>query len=116
MTEYERKFAAATAELAQTKMWPGACMPLSTRLMRRLGLPVRPPHYTAFGFMVLSAGLRFAVVWGAIMWVLRWQPHGFAPTSALGASLLIGLIFGLIIASMYRRDRRLWRLSAWRSL
>lgn len=116
MTEYERKLAAAMAEMAQTTMKRSNYNPPALRLQQRLGWEARPPHYATFWRITLGYALWFGTVWGIAMWFLSWRSAGFTVLAAVGAAALAGVLFGLIMAAYYKRAGRKHQLSRWEDL
>jgi membrane associated rhomboid family serine protease len=110
--EYDRKLAAALAELRATGMWRANYDPHMDRALRRLGLRLRPPHYRSFLSYMFGVGGCFGILWGIQM--LQMPQDG--ARSSLGVSLgalVGGLIFGGLMALWLRRDRRKHRLRDW---
>ncbi|MDF3416286.1 hypothetical protein HKX54_17585 [Sulfitobacter sp. M57] len=116
MTEYDRKFAAALAELQATDMWDTNYNPPLLRVQRRLGWSARPPHYAPFWRIWSGYALWFGLVWGVAMWFIIWRGQGFSPASAAGAAALAGIIFGGLMAGYFARARHRYKLSRWEEL
>ncbi|MFC6588266.1 DUF6404 family protein [Sulfitobacter pacificus] len=116
MTEYARRFAAAMAELEATKIWRSNYNPPMMKLQRRLGWKMRPPHYARFWRIAVGYALWFGPVWGVLMWFASWRGQGFSLLSAVGASAVAGILFGVLMAAYYARARRRHKLSKWEDL
>ncbi len=116
MTDHQRKFVAALAELERTKIWPSNYNPPLLRLQRRLGWPARPPHYAPFWGIVVGYGIWFGVVWGLLMWFAAWRGQGFLPVVAIGTAAFAGALFGGMMALYYRISHRKHGLSRWEDL
>lgn len=120
--EYDRKLAAALAELRATSMWSANYDPPMDRALRRLGLRLRPPHYRSFMRVFLGYALFFAIGWGALMWMWAWREAwvtaGFVgvPWEYLVRSCIFGSVIGLALALSLFYDRRKHRLRDWDAL
>lgn len=86
------------------------------RLLWKLGVEIRPPHFMGFGAVVLSSGISFAVAWGLGMWLLVWSRSGASPLFSVVAPVLAGLIYGLTMAFIYSYQRDKLRLPEWDEL
>ena len=65
---------------------------------------------------MVSLGSFFAVGWGLIMWLLVWNSTGLSVLAGIGAPLLAGLTFGLIMACYYSFSAKRKKLSRWEEL
>jgi hypothetical protein len=90
--------------------------PLLFRLLWRLGLRVRPPHFLGFASIAIVYGGWFACVWGAFMWMLVWSQQGIGGAGVALRAGSAGACFGLVMAWFYVRERREFGLPAWESL
>lgn len=115
-TDYERRYAAAVAEMqrAGISRWNGE--PPELRLARRLGLRPRPHHYQSFMSVMLQMWLCFSLVWGAGMYLVQWQYSGQSLFIAFGITLIAGLLYGMGMASVHSQAVRKHRLSRWEDL
>lgn len=116
MSEYERKFDAALDALSNTDMWKSNYAPPMLRTMRAFGLEARPPHFAGFWRITLGYAAWFGPVWGFLMWWFSWRGAGFSFWAAVGAAVVAGLLFGLIMARYYAKGRRKYRLPLWEDL
>ncbi|MGP9791311.1 DUF6404 family protein [Roseinatronobacter sp. NSM] len=85
--EFDRKLAAALAELRATGMWRANFDPHMDRALRRLGLRLRPPHYRSFLPYMFGMGRCFAIGWGILMLLM---PHE-------GARSILGVSIGALV-------------------
>lgn len=113
---FEAKKQAAIAELENSKIWRSNYEPPFLLFMWWLGKETRPPHYNSFMRNALSLGSFFAVGWGLIMWLLVWNSTGLSVLAGIGAPLLAGLTFGLIMACYYSFSAKRKKLSRWEEL
>jgi membrane associated rhomboid family serine protease len=90
--------------------------PLLFRLLWRLGLPVRPPHFLGFASVAVVYGTWFTVVWGVFMWTLVWSQQGRSIVDVALRAAAAGACFGLMIAWLYARERREFAVPAWDAL
>jgi membrane associated rhomboid family serine protease len=90
--------------------------PLLFRLLWRLGLRVRPPHFLGFAGVACVYGTWFMSVWGVFMWTLVWSQQGKAVVDVMARAAAAGACFGLIMAWLYARERREFAVPAWDAL
>jgi Family of unknown function (DUF6404) len=90
--------------------WISNAIPPACRLLWRIGFETPPPYFLSFSVGVLSAGLPFGILWGAVMWL--W-PDERSSESVLVSSALVGLFFGLSMAIFWRLQARSLGLPAW---
>jgi hypothetical protein len=110
------KRTAALELLATTGIWRSTYEPSYVRLLWRLGIDARPPHFASFWRNALGAGLYFAVVWGLVMWLVVWQRLNMSAVEAVLASATAGLFFGLAMGGYYAYGRRKHGLPSWEEL
>jgi hypothetical protein len=90
--------------------------PLLFRLLWKLGVKVRPPHFLGFASTAIVYGGWFAGAWGVLMWVLVWSQQGIGIGGVALRAAGAGACFGLTMAWFYARERREFALPAWESL
>ena len=90
--------------------------PLLFRLLWRLGLRVRPPHFLGFASVACVYGTWFMSVWGMFMWMLVWSQQGIAVVDVALRAAAAGACFGLIMAWLYARERKEFAVPAWDAL
>ena len=73
---FEERLTAAHQELESKGVWHANYNPPLCRLLRRLGYPVKPPHYEDWLTNSLAFGISFGLVWGMMMWFFSWRPMG----------------------------------------
>ncbi|MFM5854266.1 DUF6404 family protein [Aeromonas rivipollensis] len=112
---FETRLAAAHQELASKGVWHANYNPPLCRLLRRLGLRLRPPHHERFLVNLLAFGLPTGAIWGVLMWYLGWQ-NEVSPTFALRQSALFGIGFGLLMATWLWFRRKQLKLTPWDAL
>lgn len=113
---FDRHKNAALAHLAETSLARGNYQPLPTLLLWMLGARVRPPHFQGFAANVVTSGTYFALVWGLLMWFILFSPRDASVMAAVQMSVLVGLLYGLVMAFYYRRSARKHDLPPWSSL
>lgn len=86
------------------------------RLLRKLGIHVRPPHYRPFWRNVLAYGFMFGPVWGAWMWVMLWSGQNMKFDAVLATSAFAGMLFGFLNACFVKWQARRAKLSSWENL
>ena len=110
------RLAAARRELLAASIRRFDGEPLVDRLLARLGIDLRPPHYRPFWPNVLAMGAFFGPAWGIMMWFATWRAEEMSPVAAIALSASAGLLYGLLVAGWYRRSARRNRLSRWEDL
>nr|WP_321457449.1 DUF6404 family protein [uncultured Cohaesibacter sp.] len=113
---FDERYKLAIAELKRTTIVEGNYAPPLHRFLRGQGVKVRPPHYCSIGFNILSTGIPFAILWGAIMWFVLWQSQRLNAPMAIGAALIAGAIFGLFMSLYYRWSFNQNELTKWEKL
>lgn len=101
--EYRQRMLAIADELRAQRVGPYTSAPPLYRLAWLLGLHIRPPLYQSFASLALGAGAWFAATWGLLMWFWLWRGEGRSVASTIVASVVAGVLFGLAMASYYRR-------------
>jgi hypothetical protein len=66
------------AVLSQHGLSRNHAEPLLFRLLWKLGVRVRPPHFLGFASIALVFGTWFAGAWGVFMWTLVWSHQASA--------------------------------------
>ncbi|MGE6225380.1 DUF6404 family protein [Aeromonas media] len=112
---FDNRLAAAHRELADKGVQELNYNPPLCRLLRRLGLRLRPPHHERFLVNLLAFGLPTGAIWGVLMWYLGWQDE-VSPTFALRQSALFGIGFGLLMATWLWFRRKQLKLTPWDAL
>lgn len=111
--EFDRKLERAREELAATGMLASNDDHHIDRLLRRLGLRLRPPHYRDPIRYGLGMTVYFTLAMGAFMRATQW------PSSAgdnLVPAIIAVILFGVGMAAIMAHGRRKHRLSRWDDL
>lgn len=114
--EFDKHKNAALAHLASTPIRSGNYQPLITILLWWMGVRVKPPHFQSFPANILTSGAYFAIVWGVLMWFILFSPRDASGVAVMQLSVLVGLIYGVIMAFYYRLSARRHNLPDWHSL
>ncbi|WP_198116729.1 DUF6404 family protein [Massilia rhizosphaerae] len=104
------------AVLSQRGLSRNHAEPLLFRLLWKLGVNVRPPHFLGFASIALVYGGWFTGVWGVLMWMLVWSHQGVGIAGVALRALAAGACFGLLMAWFYTRERKEFALPAWEAL
>lgn len=112
---FEHRLFAAHKELASKGVQELNYNPPLFRLLRRLGLRLRPPHHERFMVNMLALGIPTGAIWGVLMWYLGWQDE-VSPTFALRQSALFGIGFGLLMGTWFWFRRKQLKLTPWDAL
>jgi len=109
---FETQLAAAHRELADKGVQELNYNPPLFRLLRRLGLRLRPPHHERFLVNLLAFGLPTGAIWGVLMWCFGWHDE-VSPSFALRQSALFGIGFGLLMGIIVWMRRKQLKLTPW---
>ena len=99
--------------MLKQKIAAGSSLPPLWRLLWKLGAALPPPHFMRFWSLVLIFGSFFGTVWGTVMYLVLWRAQHMSLPIAVGMSLLAGLLFGLSMAAIFRRQARRLKLGSW---
>lgn len=113
MVSSKEKLDAYRAWMLSKQIRPGTSVPLLWRLLWKLGVPVPPPHFVGFFPLWLICGCFFGPIWGLTMYLLVWRTDGMPLTIVLGATVAAGALFGLAMATVFRRQARRLKLTVW---
>lgn len=113
MSDYERRFNAAMAELDSFGIWPSSANPPYVRLLKYAGFSPLPPHYSGFWKVGLTQAMWFGVIWGVWMWFTQWSGENLSSANVLASVLSAGCFFGLFTAFYYATSKRHYSLSNW---
>ena len=109
---HEQKVAAFEQLLRERGFWVSNAIPPACRLLWRLGYMVPPPCFLSFPIAALAAGIPFAVLYGAFMWMIVW-PANVTLAHALTSSTFAGVFYGLAMATFWRIRRKQLQLPSW---
>jgi len=115
LTDFTEKHTLALDELAKTGMKTRYCLPPVHRLLWRLGVKVRPPHYSSFVDIVTGIATLFTLMWGSLVSLVT----GATGSDILSVYLLsasLGFFFGVFMGYYYRHGVRKHRLTPWEKL
>jgi len=104
------KIDAAIALLVAHGMKANKAYPPGHRLLRKLGVPLRPPSFSEFWALAVGFGVYFALAWGLLMY---WFDVGSIGVRLLAISPFSGLIFGLTMAAFFKYRARQLGLPHW---
>ena len=77
--------------------------PPAWRLLWRAGINIPPPLFIPFLPAAVGMGAFFGFFWGALMWFFFfWMRQGASVEIVGAASLLAGVLFGLLMATYLR--------------
>jgi membrane associated rhomboid family serine protease len=109
---HEEKVAYLLRDLGQKGIGQYTIAPPIYRLLWRLGIEVRPPHFASFWSLAVPMAMGFAIFWGILMWFTVWQQRS-SVSLVVGTAALAGLLFGLTMAGYYRGRARRLTLPRW---
>jgi Family of unknown function (DUF6404) len=111
---FETKLTAALELLSSTGIWRSNYAPPLLRFLWRLGVKVPPPHFVSFAGNFAFTGSYFGIIWGLAMWFVSWSHQGMPLERAFQTAIPADLIFGFLMASLYRHRARKHRIPLWR--
>ena len=113
---YETKLDAAHKELSEKGVWKSNYNPPISKLFRKLGIYFPPAYYQSFFANFALSMVYFALGWFLFDWLTNWSGTEKVILEAIYSALLIGALFGLMMATFYRIRRKQLDLSDWDSL
>ncbi|MEZ9526002.1 DUF6404 family protein [Enterovibrio norvegicus] len=114
--KFEQQLDHAHQVLLEKGFLPSSISPIIYRLARRVGIKVPPPQFCAFAVNVLFGIAWFGTIWGVIMWFMQWRSLGVSVFYAFNASLLTGVVFGLLMASWYKFSAKRKGVPSWKEV
>lgn len=116
MSEYERRLAAAQAEMKAAGLRAPQMSAVAIRLLTFIGQEPRPWPYLPLHLRLLIYGLPFGLVWIAVNLVFGWQGILNDPTIFL-ASTLLGIPVYTLLMGLVEQQRWCRKgLSRWEEL
>lgn len=79
------------------------------KTMWKMGIEIRPPHFLPFPKLVLIFTFVFSMLF-TILVFLRFRQE---PLVALELGAVLGIVLGVIIASLYQHDKKKYNLPHW---
>lgn len=114
--EFKRKREKAYALMSAAGLRKSQRIPATYRLLWWMGIKRPPVLFAGFVSNVLLLGGYYAVLWGGIMWFVTWHPRGYSPLASMITAVAAGLLFGLIMATIFRSRRKAKGLPDWKNL
>lgn len=109
---HDEKVAYLLNDLGQRGIGQYTIAPPIYRLLWRLGIEVKPPHFASFWSLVVPLGVVFGVLWGIFMWLFVWR-HSAPVGLDVATAALTGLLFGVVMALYYQWRARKLALPRW---
>jgi Family of unknown function (DUF6404) len=110
---HDQKVARFEQMLADRGHRQADAIPPMWRLLWKLGATTPPPYFLAFPIGALMAGLPFGLALGLIMTLLSALLPNFVGAMRPMTVLLSALIFGLLMAGLWRWESKKLRLPSW---
>lgn len=102
--------------LAATGMWRSNYEPPLVRLLWRCGVEVPPPHFMSFRNNAVIFGTAFAIVFSVVRRLIEGPDNSRSLVAGLLELVVLGALFGLLMAGIIERAKRKYRLPTWREL
>jgi Family of unknown function (DUF6404) len=109
---HEQKVACFEKLIRDRGYWVSNAIPPLCRLLWRMGYKTPPPCFLSFPVAAISAGLAFAFIYGAFMWLFVW-PANVALSRVLTMCAVAGILYGLAMATFWRIRAKQLDLPAW---
>jgi hypothetical protein len=113
---YKAKLERAEYELWVKKVGRKKSHPLLFRLLRLLGVKVRPPHYAAPAFVFGFCTLYIAILCAALLVFLQKDSQSFNLLSIALKSIPVGMVFGLIMTLINIENKKHLKLTPWEDI
>ena len=114
--DFDKRHRLAMEELAASTIPAAQHDPPVHRILRRMGVKLRPPHYQAQSANIAIFGAPFAVLMGLATWLFPGLMGGASSALVIPLAVLAGAIFGWLMARSCRRDARAAGLTRWDDL
>ncbi len=111
--DFEAKYEKAMQELKGTPIWKSNYNPPFYKLIRRLGIQSRPPHYNTFLSNSYRMSLYFAAIWAVFLLAFSWTNDDISKFNVVIVSILIGMFFGVVMGIYYWYSFRTNSLTEW---
>jgi predicted membrane protein len=102
--------------LAATGMWRSNYAPPLLRMLWMCGIDVPPPHFVPFRVNAVMFGATFAVAFGAVKRLIEGPDIARSLFAVLLELVVVGALFGLLMAGLFERGKQKFRLPLWRDL
>ena len=110
---FERKKNRAIYIMEKKGMWPSLYAPPCHIFLWRLGFNVAPPPFSSFwGNFLCFTGIN-TPFWGTVMWFVFWKAEREYLFSAVVTIVTVGVIAGLIMATLEQWRGKANHLPAW---
>jgi hypothetical protein len=111
--DFEHKLLAAFELLESRGVWRRNFAPPMFRLLWRFRVEAPPPHFCGFVQNVALVGGAFSIIWGLAMVALPVGLGGPRVVNAIVLALILGLLFGAVMAGYYRWSARRHGIPLW---
>jgi len=113
---YEAKLERAEYEMYIKKIARKKSHPLLFKLLRLLGIKVRPPHYASPAFAFAFCTFYIAIMVAALLWFLQKDQQSISVLSIAVKSITVGLVFGLIMMIINIVSKKNHELTDWEDI
>jgi MFS-type transporter involved in bile tolerance (Atg22 family) len=113
---FEEKHNFALKELQNTQIWKLNYNPPLTRLLHKLGVKVRLPHYNSCIYNFLSVGCFMGLFWGSFMYISTWRNQDILLIDMLLPALFFGVFVGTVQSASYVYDAKKYKLTPWNKI
>ena len=108
---HDEKVARLLQDLGQRGIGRYTIAPPMYRLLWRLGIKLKPPHFASFWSLAAITGVGYGVLLALMMLALLWRS---TPVSGvIGTAALAAILFGLFMAAYYRTRAHQLGLARW---
>ena len=115
-SSFDHKYELAMAELLKSPISNLNSNPPFQKILRKLGVRTRPPHYRSFLGNFAIIGIGMGILSGFVMWIgfRSFVPQSISFVAPYAGAL--GVFFGLFMAVYYWFSARHSKLSRWMDL
>lgn len=114
--DFDERHRRAMEELAASSIPAMQYDPPLHRILRRLGVKLRPPHYQPQSTNVALFGVPFALLMALAAWLVPAVMGGASGALLMLLAGLAGAVFGWLMAHIFRRDANAAKLTRWNDL
>ena len=113
---FEEKHNFAIRELQNTKIWKLNYNPPLTRLLHKLGVKARLPHYNSCIYNFISTSCFMGLFWGSFMYIFSWRNQELSLNDMLFPTLFFGVFVGVIQSAYYIYGAKKYNLTPWNQI
>jgi len=114
--EYTRKLHAAMWELHEKGIRHKQSQPIYFRVLHRLRVKIRPPHYSEPKIVFIYTTIYFTVLINLLLWFVQRDQIGMSLMHKATISVFFGALFGGIMMVINIQNKKKFELTPWDDL